>query len=129
MNHCTTDSLSYASFGVRSYHSTPFAAEWNVRKAFIASFALDRKPYAFVPPQLCDERWTWITEWNTLCLLTNPASACNITMVGLEFGDTVVRGCWTVALCFPTLVLHSVSWFGLVLDLTVAPLWYTLPVQ
>ncbi|GFT67192.1 hypothetical protein TNCV_783441 [Trichonephila clavipes] len=26
----------------------------------------------------------------TLCLLTNPASACNITMVGIEFGDTVL---------------------------------------
>ncbi|GFX71007.1 hypothetical protein TNCV_2706101 [Trichonephila clavipes] len=28
-----------------------------------------------------------------LCLLANPAAACNITMVGFEFGDTVVRGC------------------------------------
>ncbi|GFW53779.1 transposable element Tcb1 transposase [Trichonephila clavipes] len=27
----------------------------------------------------------------TLCLLTNPASACNIMMVGLQFGDTVER--------------------------------------
>ncbi|GFX33833.1 hypothetical protein TNCV_3962421 [Trichonephila clavipes] len=25
----------------------------------------------------------------TLCLLTNSASTCNITMVGFEFGDTV----------------------------------------
>ncbi|GFX20547.1 hypothetical protein TNCV_3489041 [Trichonephila clavipes] len=24
-----------------------------------------------------------------MCLLTNPASACNITMVGLELGNTV----------------------------------------
>ncbi|GFU71797.1 hypothetical protein TNCV_2618811 [Trichonephila clavipes] len=30
-------------------------------------------------------------QWNetTLCLLMNPANACNITMVGFEFGDTV----------------------------------------
>ncbi|GFW54286.1 transposable element Tcb1 transposase [Trichonephila clavipes] len=28
-----------------------------------------------------------------LCLLTNPASACNITMVGFEFEDIVERGC------------------------------------
>ncbi|GFU73056.1 uncharacterized protein TNCV_456301 [Trichonephila clavipes] len=28
----------------------------------------------------------------TLCLLTNPAYACNITMVGFEFEDTVERG-------------------------------------
>ncbi|GFX28355.1 transposable element Tcb1 transposase [Trichonephila clavipes] len=54
----------------------------------------------------CDERQTETTEWKnvfvdivftdikwTLCLLTNPASACNITMVGFEFGHTVVRGC------------------------------------
>ncbi|GFX68363.1 transposable element Tcb1 transposase [Trichonephila clavipes] len=32
----------------------------------------------------------------TLCLLSNPVSACNITMVGFEYGDTVVRGCWIV---------------------------------
>ncbi|GFW53102.1 hypothetical protein TNCV_3293511 [Trichonephila clavipes] len=29
-SHITTDSAYYASFGVHSYHSTPFAAEWNV---------------------------------------------------------------------------------------------------
>ncbi|GFT51044.1 uncharacterized protein TNCV_4490251 [Trichonephila clavipes] len=34
--------------------------------------------------QWCNERWT-----STLCLLTNPPSACNITIVGFEFGDTV----------------------------------------
>ncbi|GFU33307.1 hypothetical protein TNCV_1158641 [Trichonephila clavipes] len=28
-----------------------------------------------------------------LRLLTNPASACNITMVGFEFEDIVERGC------------------------------------
>ncbi|GFY13836.1 uncharacterized protein TNCV_986081 [Trichonephila clavipes] len=28
-----------------------------------------------------------------LCLLVNLTSPCNITMVGFEFGDTVVRGC------------------------------------
>ncbi|GFU40559.1 hypothetical protein TNCV_3229611 [Trichonephila clavipes] len=29
----------------------------------------------------------------TLCLLTNPAFACNITMAVFKFGDTVMRGC------------------------------------
>ncbi|GFU54742.1 hypothetical protein TNCV_1037861 [Trichonephila clavipes] len=29
----------------------------------------------------------------TLSLMTNLASACNITMVGFELGYTVVRGC------------------------------------
>ncbi|GFU90759.1 hypothetical protein TNCV_3781941 [Trichonephila clavipes] len=27
----------------------------------------------------------------TMCLLTNPFSACNITMVGFEFGDTEIK--------------------------------------
>ncbi|GFV72452.1 hypothetical protein TNCV_546421 [Trichonephila clavipes] len=40
-NHSTMDSVCYTSFGVHSYHSTPFAAEWNVHKASIASFTLD----------------------------------------------------------------------------------------
>ncbi|GFX03116.1 uncharacterized protein TNCV_4288991 [Trichonephila clavipes] len=30
-NHSTTDSVSYASFSVFSYHLTPFAVEWNIR--------------------------------------------------------------------------------------------------
>ncbi|PRD26937.1 UNVERIFIED_CONTAM: hypothetical protein NCL1_36727 [Trichonephila clavipes] len=29
----------------------------------------------------------------TFCLLTKPASGCNITIVEFEFGDIVVRGC------------------------------------
>ncbi|GFU35581.1 hypothetical protein TNCV_1042271 [Trichonephila clavipes] len=41
MNHRTTNSICYASFGVRSYHWTPFAVQWNVRKASIASLTLD----------------------------------------------------------------------------------------
>ncbi|GFX54561.1 hypothetical protein TNCV_792481 [Trichonephila clavipes] len=28
-------------------------------------------------------------EWNDMCLVTNPVSACNITMVEFEFGNTV----------------------------------------
>ncbi|GFT09655.1 hypothetical protein TNCV_4948161 [Trichonephila clavipes] len=27
---CTTDLVCYTSYRVRSYHSTPFAAEWDV---------------------------------------------------------------------------------------------------
>ncbi|GFU80586.1 hypothetical protein TNCV_534601 [Trichonephila clavipes] len=51
----------------------------------------------------------------TLCLLTNPASAC-ITMVGFKFGDIVVRGCGTVALCIATLILHLLLWLRMVMD-------------
>ncbi|GFS83142.1 hypothetical protein TNCV_1287341 [Trichonephila clavipes] len=47
MNHNTKDYLRYASFGVYSYHSTPFVAEGNVRKASIASLILDWKQQAF----------------------------------------------------------------------------------
>ncbi|GFV86793.1 hypothetical protein TNCV_3965231 [Trichonephila clavipes] len=50
----------------------PFAAEWNNRNAFFASFTLNWKACNFLC-QWCDER--------------NPASACNIRMVG----DTVIE--------------------------------------
>ncbi|PRD20813.1 UNVERIFIED_CONTAM: hypothetical protein NCL1_53576 [Trichonephila clavipes] len=51
-NHSTTNSVCYALFGVRSYHSMPFSAEWNVHKASIASLTLDWKPQAFAPPMV-----------------------------------------------------------------------------
>ncbi|GFW49197.1 uncharacterized protein TNCV_3057071 [Trichonephila clavipes] len=63
-----TDSVCYASFGVRSYYSTPFAAKWNVRKASIALFTLDWKPEVLAP-QWCDERRTWRTEWNDILFI------------------------------------------------------------
>ncbi|GFS63892.1 transposable element Tcb1 transposase [Trichonephila clavipes] len=59
-----------------------------------------------------------------LSLLTNHASVCNATIVGFESGDTVERGCWTALLCTATLVLHSVLWYGAVLDITLT-LFYT----
>ncbi|GFV96362.1 transposable element Tcb1 transposase [Trichonephila clavipes] len=77
----------------------PFATEWNVRKGPIASFTLDCKPHAFAPPNGTMNGGNGQWKGMTLCLLTNPACACNITMVGFEFGDTMVRGCQTVALC------------------------------
>ncbi|GFT04462.1 transposable element Tc3 transposase [Trichonephila clavipes] len=49
-NHITANLVYYVSFGVRSYHSTPFVAEWNVRKASVASLTLDWKPQAYAPP-------------------------------------------------------------------------------
>ncbi|GFW01911.1 uncharacterized protein TNCV_3028821 [Trichonephila clavipes] len=50
MNYSPTDLVCLSSFGIRLYFSTPFAAEWNVRKTSIASFTLDWKPQAFAPP-------------------------------------------------------------------------------
>ncbi|GFW51733.1 hypothetical protein TNCV_1186651 [Trichonephila clavipes] len=38
--------VCHSSFGVHSYQSMPFAAEWNVRKASIASFPSDWKSHA-----------------------------------------------------------------------------------
>ncbi|GFT75975.1 uncharacterized protein TNCV_1255011 [Trichonephila clavipes] len=57
-----TDSVCYASFGVHSYHSTPFAADWNARNASISSFTLDWKPQVFAPPMM----QTWTTKWNNI---------------------------------------------------------------
>ncbi|GFX73499.1 hypothetical protein TNCV_3403101 [Trichonephila clavipes] len=57
----------------------------------------------------------------TLRLLTNPDPTFSITMAEFDFGDTLVRGCWTVALCIAALVLRPVSWFE-VLDFTAVPL-------
>ncbi|GFW73268.1 hypothetical protein TNCV_2799321 [Trichonephila clavipes] len=48
----TRDSASSASFGIRSYHSTNFVAEWTIGKASIPSFTLDGKPQVFAPPML-----------------------------------------------------------------------------
>ncbi|GFW08896.1 hypothetical protein TNCV_3474501 [Trichonephila clavipes] len=89
-NHSTTDLTCYASFGVHSHHSTGFAAQWNVRQACIVSLTLDWKPQAANGAMNGGHGQRNRT---TLCLLTNSASACNITMVGFEFGDTVVRDC------------------------------------
>ncbi|GFV77984.1 hypothetical protein TNCV_1381 [Trichonephila clavipes] len=77
-NHSTTYSVSYVSFGVCSYPSTPFASEWNVRKAFIASFIFDWKPLAFAPPMVQLKGGNEQRKGTTLGLLTNPTSACNI---------------------------------------------------
>ncbi|GFU83425.1 hypothetical protein TNCV_1346101 [Trichonephila clavipes] len=66
------------------------AREWNVRKVFITSFNLDRKPQAVGNGAMIGEHGHQIGR--TMCLLLNPASACNITMVRFEFRDTLVRG-------------------------------------
>ncbi|GFS90103.1 transposable element Tcb1 transposase [Trichonephila clavipes] len=40
-----------------------------------------------LPRQWWDERRAWTTEWNDIVFTTNPASMCNITMVGLNTLD------------------------------------------
>ncbi|GFV88467.1 hypothetical protein TNCV_1242801 [Trichonephila clavipes] len=44
-SHITANLVCCASFNVHSYHSIPFAAEWNFRKTSIVSFTLDWKPH------------------------------------------------------------------------------------
>ncbi|GFW88137.1 HTH_38 domain-containing protein [Trichonephila clavipes] len=54
---------------VCAYQSTPFTAEWSVRKTSIAWSALDAEPQ------------------------TSPPTVSNTTMVGFASRDTVERGC------------------------------------
>ncbi|GFW81421.1 hypothetical protein TNCV_377691 [Trichonephila clavipes] len=49
-SYSITDLVCYASFGVSSYHSTLFAPDWNIHKAYIASFTLDWKSQEFARP-------------------------------------------------------------------------------
>ncbi|GFV89251.1 transposable element Tcb1 transposase [Trichonephila clavipes] len=62
----TTDSACYASFGVRTYHTTSFLAEGNDRK----TPTLLRLPltgnHRHFHRQWGGERQTWTTEWNDI---------------------------------------------------------------
>ncbi|GFV72659.1 HTH_38 domain-containing protein [Trichonephila clavipes] len=40
------------SFSVCAYHSTPFTAEWSVRKTSIAWSTLDAEPHTSTPPMV-----------------------------------------------------------------------------
>ncbi|GFX00120.1 uncharacterized protein TNCV_296091 [Trichonephila clavipes] len=42
--------IEFTSFSISAYHSTPFTAEWSVRKTFIAWFTLDAEPQTSPPP-------------------------------------------------------------------------------
>ncbi|GFW70125.1 transposable element Tcb1 transposase [Trichonephila clavipes] len=82
MIHITTDSICYTTFGVRSFHSTPFSAEWNVHKSSIAG--------------VCTANGAMNgghghRNKTILYLQSSTAFACYITMVGLEFGDSVIE--------------------------------------
>ncbi|GFS64831.1 hypothetical protein TNCV_2000591 [Trichonephila clavipes] len=91
-NHSATDSVSYASFGVRSYYSTSFAEEWNIHKKrpfFPLSLTGNYRSLRFqcgAMNELYEQR-----NGTTWCLLMIPASACNITMVKFSFGDTLIE--------------------------------------
>ncbi|GFW67466.1 uncharacterized protein TNCV_3391371 [Trichonephila clavipes] len=52
------------SFSVCAYHSTPFTAEWSVRKTSIAWFTLDAEPQTSPSPIWCNERRMWGAKWN-----------------------------------------------------------------
>ncbi|GFW47268.1 HTH_38 domain-containing protein [Trichonephila clavipes] len=50
----TAHSVCNASFSVCAYHSTPFTAEWSVRKKSIAWSTFDAEPQTSSPPMV---RW------------------------------------------------------------------------
>ncbi|GFV02482.1 transposable element Tcb1 transposase [Trichonephila clavipes] len=68
-NHSTTDSVCCASISFRSYHPTPFAAVWNVRKASIASFTLLTGNHRHLGRHWCNEWQTWTMEWNDIVFI------------------------------------------------------------
>ncbi|GFX85149.1 uncharacterized protein TNCV_1646961 [Trichonephila clavipes] len=62
MNPSTTDSVSYASFGILSYHSTSFATKWNVCKTSIALTVI--RNHRRLRRQWCDGRLSGTTKRN-----------------------------------------------------------------
>ncbi|GFT97705.1 hypothetical protein TNCV_4229011 [Trichonephila clavipes] len=77
---------------VRLYYSTPFAAEGDARKASTAWITLVETPSVCIANAAMNGGHGQ-RNVATLCLPSNPVSAYNITIVGFEFGDTVVKGC------------------------------------
>ncbi|GFV71699.1 hypothetical protein TNCV_3534871 [Trichonephila clavipes] len=71
MNHVAQQIQVYVSFGVRSHHSSPFAAE-KFHKASIASFSLDCKPQAFAPSNGAIKKGNRKRNGITLYLNSNP---------------------------------------------------------
>ncbi|GFT22296.1 transposable element Tcb1 transposase [Trichonephila clavipes] len=67
-------STSQHHFTVCAYHSTPFTAEWSVRKTSIAWSTLGAEPQTS-PPQWCDKRRMWVPEWNE-AIFTEESRIC-----------------------------------------------------
>ncbi|KFM71817.1 hypothetical protein X975_22355, partial [Stegodyphus mimosarum] len=53
-----------------AYHSTPFTAEWSVRKTSVASSTLDAEPQTSPPPMV--RRSTWEAECNEIVFTDEP---------------------------------------------------------
>ncbi|GFW28143.1 transposable element Tc1 transposase [Trichonephila clavipes] len=64
---------SNASFSVCAYHSTPFTAEWSVRKTSIA-WSLTQN-HRRLRRQWCDERGMWVAELNEI-VFTDESRIC-----------------------------------------------------
>ncbi|GFX65726.1 hypothetical protein TNCV_4094181 [Trichonephila clavipes] len=77
--------VCYASVGVRSYHSTPFAVQRSVGKVSLLETTGVCAANGAMNGGHGERNET------ALHLLTNPAAACSITMVELEFGDTLIE--------------------------------------
>ncbi|GFV02814.1 splicing factor 3B subunit 3 [Trichonephila clavipes] len=84
--YITNDSTTDCVLLIIHYPLLPFDAVCSRVECLQGALIFDWKPQAFAPPMKHGQR-----NGMTLCLLMNPASACNITMVGFEFGYTVVK--------------------------------------
>ncbi|GFW52782.1 transposable element Tcb1 transposase [Trichonephila clavipes] len=67
-------STSVHHFTVYAYHSTPFTAEWSVRKTSIACLPL-KQNHRRLCRQWCDERRMWAAEWNEV-VFTDESRIC-----------------------------------------------------
>ncbi|GFW17001.1 hypothetical protein TNCV_2761291 [Trichonephila clavipes] len=87
--HSPTDSICCASFGVCSYLSAPFAAEWNVLKGTVYPRLEITCIYAANGAMNGGHAQR---DGTTLCLRTSPASDCSIILVVFKCGDTEPAG-------------------------------------
>ncbi|GFV60997.1 transposable element Tcb1 transposase [Trichonephila clavipes] len=102
-------------FTFSAYHSTPFTAEWSVRKTSIAWSTLTQS-HRRLRHQGFDERRMWATEWN-IVVFTDKSRIClqhhDVRIrVWRHRGDRMLNSC--------VIHLHWVLWYRVVLDITLA---------
>ncbi|GFY02206.1 transposable element Tcb1 transposase [Trichonephila clavipes] len=89
---CTTS----CEDSVCAYHSTPFTAEWSVRKTSIAWSTIDAN-HRRLRHQWCDERRMWAAEWNEV-VFTDESRIClqhhdGWIRVWRHCGDKMLNSC------------------------------------
>ncbi|GFX28570.1 uncharacterized protein TNCV_1153781 [Trichonephila clavipes] len=118
-NRSTTNSVCYASFGVRSYHSQQNGM--SVRRLLLCLPLTGN--HMRLRHQWCDERWTWNAEWNDIGFTDEfhffLQHHDGRIRVWRHRGERLPNCC---VMHIATLVLHPILWFEVVLDFTVKPL-------